>query len=223
MSKKQALLLEEREQAARKVLEKYHFAAEDEELLQSVARQLWQAAEGKAGFWFAPQRREGSRQELVAAMTLGAEVDRLQEAYSGSGRLLECYMAEMLAGELLMRGYAAFERCVLRQTGRYVADYRFFGGEDCPLEGIREALCELGTGELRCNSAFCLIPKKSVVFLAGLTEQEKLRCAGVCAGCARRDCPNRSGGKSAEPVRWPDLAGRPLPYGYMRILEKRGG
>lgn len=81
---------------------------------------------------------------------------------------------------------------------------------------------------ITCNDRFCLIPKKSVVFWAELTK-ETVRCAGVCDCCENVQCPNRIPGnqEAAEKmesatakIRWPDLFGRPLPYGYDRIFGR---
>lgn len=71
-----------------------------------------------------------------------------------------------------------------------------------------------------CNAAYCMIPKKSVVFYAELTKDPFTKCAGICLGCGRRDCPNRMEEKENFPLRFADMTDRPLSYGYARIFPK---
>lgn len=71
-----------------------------------------------------------------------------------------------------------------------------------------------------CNTAYCMIPKKSVVFYAELTKDPFTKCAGICLGCGRRDCPNRMEEKENFPLRFADMTDRPLSYGYARIFPK---
>lgn len=65
-----------------------------------------------------------------------------------------------------------------------------------------------------------MIPKKSVVFYAELTKDPFTKCAGICLGCGRRDCPNRMEEKENFPLRFADMTDRPLSYGYARIFPK---
>jgi len=69
------------------------------------------------------------------------------------------------------------------------------------------------------------------VFWTELTK-EGVRCAGVCDSCENVQCENRipdnpdnqeAAEKTegvVESIRWPDLFGRPLPYGYNRIFGR---
>lgn len=193
------------------VMKKYHFTPDQWRAAERVAERLNMAVRQKAGFWYGQTRsgaviNSGRRSEistaetggsrmLTAALTLGHGVDELQEQYVQEGQLLECYMAEVLAGELLLLSYGLMNDRIKSMTGLYVAGYQFFGSGKYPLEGMRAVLAELPGAEIICNETCCLIPKKSVVLLAELTADESVRCAGVCAGCDRTDCANRCGGR----------------------------
>lgn len=128
-----------------------------------------------------------------AAMSLGQGVDILQESYSEMGLLLQSYIVEALSGELLMRGYDAYNRYIAAHTDRHVARYHFPGSEDSfPLHMLPKLLQDF-TQEITCNEAFCMLPKKSVVFISELTQDETVRCQGICDGCGNMTCPNRVG------------------------------
>lgn len=224
--KKNLLELTAEEALLDAVMKKYHFEQGDRESLFGVGQAVSEAVLGKAGFWCAPYGvQDGERDAsdmLIAALTLGEDVDALQDRYAQEGRLLECYMAEAVAGELLLEAYRQFNAWVEAQGQLHVARYLFFGAQDChPLEEMPKALKRLDGAEVFCNEACCLTPKKSVLFLASLTADGSVRCAGICADCGRKDCPNRSTPEEKEIwLRWPDLSGRALPYGYARILGK---
>ncbi len=150
-----------------------------------------------------------------AAMSLGHGVDLLQESYSEKGLLLQSYIVEALAGELLMRGYDAYNRYIAAHTDRHVARYHFPGSEEAlPLKMLSELLKDL-TREITCNAAFCMIPKKSVVFISELTQDESVRCQGLCVGCGNAACPNRV---EENPLIRRRVADMPLTYGYSRIF-----
>lgn len=201
------------------VMEKFHFWKEDREDFHAVGRRVENAVRKEAGFWY-----EKQGEAALAVLTLGAGVDMLQEQYTQAGLLTECYMAETIAGELMKDACRAFNRFVERHTGEHVARYRFFGGQEPGvrdygrqepggqagagradgepvsggpgLEEMSAVLHRLGVTQVQCNRACCLIPKKSVVFLAELTADETVRCEGICAGCGRVDCPNRCSGST---------------------------
>ncbi len=122
-------------------------------------------------------------------------------------------MLEALAGELLMESYAAYNRYVAETTDWHVARYHFPGSEEAyPLEMLPELLAGL-TKRVTCNAAFCLIPKKSVVFVAELTQDESVQCEGICMGCHKMHCTNRIEDDF-------QTRRRMVHYGYSRIFGK---
>lgn len=206
----------------KKVCEKYHFDEEQAAQLQAVAEEMLPKMR-KEAFWIRQesfannewQSKDSDTTYENVAMSLGNGVDLLQEHYSEKGLLLESYMVEVLASELLMRGYDAYNRFVNEHSAYHVARYHFPGSEEAlPLEMLPHLLNGL-THKIACNSAFCMQPKKSVVFISELTQDETISCKGICVGCTNTACPNRVEDDNLLRKRMADV---PLTYGYSRIF-----
>ncbi len=151
-------------------------------------------------------------------MSLGNGVDCLQERYSERELLSQSYMIEILASELLLQGYAAYNHYIRDNTDWHVARYHFLGSEDdFPLEMLPDLLKEF-TPLITCNSTFCMLPKKSVAFIAELTQDEKVKCRGICVGCDNLNCSNRMEDGGLIQKRLSVMTDIPLTYGYRRIF-----
>jgi len=206
----------------KRVCEKFHYEESHLRELQAVAEEMLPLMRREA-FWeaYAPwQWSCGGKKDVVyegVVMTLGMALDYLQERYHKEGLLTESYMLEVLAGELLLQGYRAYNRHVRDSGGRHVARYYFPGSEKgLPLEMLPHMLSRFSV-QVSCNEAFCMKPKKSVVFLAELTQDEEVRCEGICAGCGNVKCSNRME-EDAHMGRI--ITDMPLTYGYQRIFGK---
>lgn len=196
-----------KESFLRKVHEKYHYLPEDRERLKRVAGSMKKHMDREA-CWQQYFFRKNGIPFSGAAMTLGTGLDELQEQYEKEGHLTEGYMLETLAGEILLAAYEAYNNWIAENTPYHVARYYFPGSEaDYTMELLPELIEKLSV-PISCTEGYCMIPKKSVAFYAELTKDREVRCRGICTGCGRRDCPNRA------------QTGRPLPYGYARILGK---
>ncbi|MBD5490425.1 MAG: hypothetical protein HDR13_16840 [Lachnospiraceae bacterium] len=205
-----------------KVRDKFHYEETRSSELRAVAEQMFPLIREEA-FWernvSSLQKSSGAVYEDVV-MSLGAGIDSLQDHYSSQGMLSRSYMLEVLASELLLQGYGAYNRYIEKNTDRHVARYHFLGSEDSfPLSMIPRLL-DITDGRITCNEAYCMLPKKSVAFVAELTQDEKVRCEGVCVGCNRRQCPNRVAGNHPDQGIIARMADLPLTYGYGRIFGK---
>ncbi len=203
-----------------KVCTRFHYEETRMEELRAVVEEMRPLLSEEA-FWESGRADAGQKipYERVV-ISLGAGVDALQERYADQGLLSECYMLEALAGELLMQSYGAYNRYVEAATDLHVARYHFPGSEDAwPVEMLPKLLDGL-TKRVVCNAAYCLLPKKSVVFIAELTKEEGVRCEGICAGCHHPDCPNRAADDFQERRKLARMADIPLGYGYSRIFGK---
>lgn len=205
-----------------KVCEKFHYEETDLSKLQAVAGEMLPLMRREA-FWevCAPWIWDcGEKTDVICegvVMTLGAALDCLQESYHKAGMLTESYMLEALAGELLLHGYKAYNSHVGKAEGWHVARYHFPGSEkSLPLEMLPHMLSRFSV-QVSCNEAFCMLPKKSVAFLAELTQDEKVRCEGICAGCGNLRCSNRM---EADVRMGRNMTDLPLTYGYQRIFGK---
>lgn len=226
-------------------MKKYHYDPEEYSDLKKIAEQMEPCLETEAG-WQDRDCEEtfskGERSFLAVGITLGKEIDELQENYLQDGLLTESYMIEVLSSELLLKSYQAYTEWVAAHRELHVARLHFLGteisGSDVSgsitldsedsdkklcnrlrLENLPTLLQELQL-PVTCNEAYCMIPKKSVVFYAELTKDAFTKCAGICLGCGRRDCPNRMEEKENFPLRFADMTDRPLSYGYARIFSK---
>lgn len=233
------------EQFLHSVMKKYHYATEEYPTLKQIADQMIPCLETEAGWQdrdFEETFPEGERPFLAVGITLGKEIDGLQEKYLQSGLLTESYMIEVLSSELLLKSYQSYTEWVAAHRKFHVARLYFLGteipenetseskpvesetpekrlGRRLRLENLPTLLRELQL-PITCNEAYCMIPKKSVVFYAELTKDSFTKCAGICLGCGRRDCPNRMEEKENFPLRFADMTDRPLSYGYAKIFSK---
>lgn len=181
------------------VRRKFHYGDTKTAAFRAVAQEMLPLMREQA-FWdsrafSAENHQPGESADAVyesVIMSLGGGLDALQERYGEEGRLSESYMLEVLASELLLKGYGAYNRYVQENGDRYVARYHFLGSEEAfPLELLPELLQE-SAGQIACNAAFCLIPKKSVVFVSELTQDAKVQCESICIGCHNLHCSNRA-------------------------------
>lgn len=205
----------------KKVCEKYHYEEIHLRELQAVAGEMLPLMRREA-FWevctpwiWNGEEKTDTVYEGVA-MTLGTALDCLQENYHNEGMLSKSYMLETLASELLLHGYSAYNRHVRDVSGWHVARYYFPGSEkSLPLEMLPNILSRFSV-QVSCNEAFCMLPKKSVVFLAELTQDEKVQCEGICVGCRNMKCSNRMEDVQMDQT----MTDLPLTYGYRRIFGK---
>ena len=205
-----------------KVCVKFHFEEMQMSELQAVAREMLPLMRREA-FWevCAPWIwNNGESTDVVyegIVMTLGKELDCLQESYHKEGMLTESYMLEALASELLLQGYSAYNRHVREVSSWHVARYHFPGNEkNLSLEMLPHMLSKFSV-QVSCNEAFCVMPKKSVVFLAELTQDAQVKCEGICVDCENVRCSNRM----EEDVQMGrTITDMPLTYGYLRIFVK---
>lgn len=214
------------------VMKKYHYTEEDYPVMQRIAEQMRSCMKTGAG-WQDSNAEEtfpGREQSFLAvSITLGKGIDDLQETYLQSGLLTESYMIEVLSSELLLKSYRSYTEWVAEHRKLHVARLYFPGSESSTialqqqlrLERLPEILKKLDM-PVTCNDAYCMIPKKSVVFYAALTGDSSVKCAGICLDCGRSDCPNRMEEKETFPLHFADMTDRPLPYGYQRIFTSIG-
>lgn len=209
---------------------KYHFAKAQFTELQAVAEKMIPRMRREA-FW---ERKEYRKQEPIRSdscgqpdkvyecvvMTLGHGIDDLQETYDDRGWLLQSYMTEVLASEVLLAGYQAYEQYLCTQTDWHVARYHFPGSEKAfPLELLPDLLREYEP-RITCNHAFCMSPNKSVVFLSELAQGVQTCNGSICFGCTNRHCSYRTQSDPAGNEQVTKRQDRPMTYGYSRIFGR---
>ncbi len=201
----------------REICVKYHYSETQLPVLAAVSecmqKQLLRDVRNEKAGW-----NWGGLMPLTpVSITLGPGIDSLQEVYLEQGLLTEAYMIEAIAAELLLQAYPLWNLWLAGRSGLRVRRYHFPGSdESCALERIPELLRELGVPVV-CNEAYCLLPRKSVVFYAELTSEPGAVCEGICEGCGSLHCPNRLE-KAAVQTVGPHSPDGPFTYGYGQIF-----
>ena len=218
-------------------MSRYHYEDADFLLFSQVYREIMEQLQPVGMYVYGPFRQEFPEAEeeteengCQVIVSLGGWPDRLQEKDTSRGMLTESFMAECICTELLLQAYEDMNRKIREKYGLWVKKMLFPGGE-LPFEAMEKIFRNVGQEEVHYNQCYVLSPKKSVAYLAVLTGNKDEICAGICASCARTDCPNRQIGtgkgtasnmekeRRREPM-WPDMSGVPLPYGYQRIFHR---
>jgi hypothetical protein len=145
-------------------------------------------------------------------------------------------MLDCIANELMLDMYQEFNGVYARFHRRYVQRYVFAGDEleltriPLMLQDIRgrkqetehvseeeqqplKTCCDQG---ITANEYGVLLPSKSVVFYAVLSENPNQECEGLCIGCNNVNCENRI--VREEKADRENTNGKNLNYGYQRIF-----
>ncbi len=209
------------------VRQKFHYGDTQEDEFQKVAEEMLPLMREEA-FWEREesfvknhhQMENGTAIYENVVMSLGKELDHLQESYSDRGMLSQSYMLEVLASEFLLQGYEAYNRYIRANTDWHVARYHFLGSEeDFPIE-LLPSLLKRVAPQITCNSAFYMLPKKSVAFISELTQDVSLQCKGICVGCNNISCSNRIADDCSPKNPLVGMTDMPLTYGYRQIFGK---
>ena len=208
------------------ILVHYHYEEKDMEMLKEVTVRLRECLAGEEGFYCVTREKcehilKLGREEnyAIGIFTLGSRVDELQNRYCSTERLREAYAVETVCWELLRKGYDMFQRWTEAHLKQRLESYHFFGTEEeLSFEKMAQLLAEMGQKRITCNQAYCMEPKKSVMFLAELSggsqkagfkrdfrensgagvtwnspETEKCgdKRTGICASCSNKECAYR--------------------------------
>lgn len=190
---------------------RYHFSEDDFVALCSFFRALKPLIQGKAFYEVirSAETRPGKlafveeESFFAAVVTLGNGPDRLSELYLEAGDVSAAYMIDCLSMAVLNQAYGKLAEKIAEEEKLYIEKYEFPGGR-YPLETLKEILEYFSCQEVTSNDSCMLLPQKSVVYLASLTEKKEQECRHICAFCENKMCESRQA----------------LPYGYERILGK---
>ena len=134
----------------------------------------------------------GRRDRADAALTLGGEVDALQEAYAREDRLLECYMAEVFSDELMRLACGQLNEWILENAG-CVWPGTVFSEK---IHSCRWRICGSpfagGGGGNTLQSRFLPDSQKESGLRNAAEPGSGDVLRGICSGCGRKNCPNRN-------------------------------
>lgn len=146
--------------------------------------------------------------KVTAIVSLGMEVDELQEEYRRKEEYLYSYAVDCLSMPLLEKAYDVLSDHLWKNGHGAIWSYEFFG-DRLSMDAITEIFDRLKPKNISYNQAFMFTPKKTTVFMAALSQEKKHAC-GLCSRCANKTCLHRSNKKSI----------MEYSYGYQRIFKK---
>lgn len=132
-------------------------------------------------------------------ITLGKNVDIIQDLYSKNHCISEEYMLECIANELLLKSY---EECInfLQHETKNFAKQLDFLGDKYPIDLFPDIAKYFPDTEITYNKQLVLSPKKSVVFFLPMGTVKKLTSCNICSNCGNKDCVLRQTTYQVEPV-----------------------
>lgn len=185
---REVLQLHMEEQQYREMIRRYHFNEEDLAQIRQIGKLTMEAA---APVLYYEILEQDSR--LAVIVTLGEGVDELQQRCVCRERLLESYMIECVAMELMRCAYEQAAECIHAHTGMWITGFDFLG-DKIPLNCMEEIFVQLMPLEVSYNQAYMLTPRKSVVFMTGLCAKRQDSYCRVCSGCGNLSCTHRQPG-----------------------------
>lgn len=165
-------------------MKKYHFDENTRERLNGMYQAVLPLLEVQAAV--IPEK---DTNQALCGVTLGKGVDELQELYSSRGAVMEAYMIECLAMELLGSAYCQLAEEFWKSEQKWLDEFRFFG-DALPFEEMPMAVKRLQMG-ISCNEVLALRPTKSVVFQATLKKTKGNGHGMICKFCRNVSCPIR--------------------------------
>lgn len=158
----------------------YHFCEMGTEEIHKIYDRLIKSVNCRAVY-----RLEDSRREAAAAITLGEEVDALEDEYQKRGLLTEAYLTDCFCRELLRKGNTELDGILLRSHGLYANRY-LFPGQNLPLQELKRIFSHFdGDIPIRLLPGFAMLPRQSVAYVIRLSA-DPAECAGICADCRRQ-------------------------------------
>jgi len=146
------------------------------------------------------------KNSILVSITLGEEMDSMQESLQKKEKYMEGYMLDSLANDFLLKLYVRFNQIIFERYEKHIKRY-FFLGDTVPIEETNSLLRYFKFPILVGNEKYVLSPQKSVLFFAEVTKEAKERCKGICETCTSLHCNNHP----------PKKVGK--TYGQLKILN----
>lgn len=169
---------------AEHIIKKYHFEKEAEDRIHRMSSAL----ECKVDIRMEYREGEFRYGKVLAGITMGEQADLYRESFLRQDNLTDAYLADCILCEMMMNSYRVFQNRYHKETGRYLSSLKFVGSGEIPLTHLPEALTLLGMKEISCTKNGMLVPLKSVVFYADVSEKDRKECVSVCAMCDNEEC-----------------------------------
>lgn len=162
-------------------VERYHFAQTDKDLLNAMARIVFETMKVYTAY-------EKKGNGIVGIATLGKEYDALEDVMLMAEQLTLSYSMECLSMELLSKGYERLNESVHQELGQWLSTFHFLDDQEMEQLSQRESLMDAvgvdGTGSM-------MKPLKSVMFQADLVPVRQESGCHDCSNCSNKTCSFR--------------------------------
>ncbi|RDU25248.1 hypothetical protein [Anaerosacchariphilus polymeriproducens] len=120
-------------------------------------------------------------------LTLGAEIDNLQQEYMQKDELMKAYLLDALAQELIEEAYEKVKDYFLKEKQFYLKQF-LFPGAQIPMEEIKNIFQICKPKKISYNDVYMLKPLKSVAFLIELVMEQPSCEYNMCNQCSNKAC-----------------------------------
>ncbi len=207
------------------LLSRYHFKDTDFFKVEAVYQALLPLVRAEGVYVLQKQNEEIKEAEFfVVFLTLGKQVDALQDLYSENECVSEAYIIECLSLELLKKAYEKAVQQIQKESGKWVSGLKFLG-DTYPLKLLPKLQQMVGNVGISYNSNFVLSPRKSVVFLMPVSKVQVKNVCHICTNCGNVNCQYRENipemtEETNRRIEEERKSGQrqAMPYGYQKIF-----
>ena len=196
-------------------LDRFHFNKDDIDNIKALYRAIIPLVTAEADYCLDNgnlDRAIDINDFVTCFITLGSEIDSIQAVYMEQELIMEAYIIDCLASELLSKAYGSFIDFLEKITGKFVSKIDFLGDE-YPIELIEKIYQKIRPENIKYNQSFQLIPSKTVTMLLSLSDSKlNSDVCNMCSSCKNRECSMRK-----EPY-VDNVKQNTLTYGYMAIF-----
>lgn len=174
------------------IIRKYHFRTIDFDDLKALYRAIFPLIDSYAYYNYNFADQEIDYAEYVSCfITLGNSVDKIQTVYMDKELIMESYMIDCLASELLVKAYKQFVKYIEENSGKFVLKLDFLG-DKYPVEMVSKLYEQDKPENISYNSCYQLSPSKTVTILLPLSEHKpENNVCNTCYLCKNMNCTIR--------------------------------
>lgn len=122
-----------------------------------------------------------------AILTLGADIDHLQQEYMQKEELMKAYLLDAIAQELLEKAYEKVKAYFVKEKKFYIKQF-LFPGAQIPMEEMQKIFQICKPKKISYNDVYMLQPLKSVAFLIELVLEQPDFEYNMCEQCLHKVC-----------------------------------
>lgn len=181
------------------LVKKYKYRPADKYMIESVYKTIenvikpivyYKVLDDMNGYEYFHSQDNKNKRLAIVAVTMGQYIDRLQDIFSDASDLFTASIIDNLSLEIMMKVYSVMAGDISKKYGLWLEKY-IFVGDGMQIEHMNTIMDELKPKEIECNAAYNLIPAKSVVFAAQLSDKVH-GDVNLCGNCSNKRCQFRT-------------------------------